>query len=101
MSDERIGCGQERAGSGIVGLDEVLLGGLIRNRFYLLEGKPGTGKTTIAIQFLLAAARRARALYITLSETERGAARHRALARLDAAAGFEIFELRAAREPAR
>ncbi len=59
-----------RAQSGVEGLDEVLLGGFIRNRFYLLEGKPGTGKTTIATQVLMAAARRGeRALYITLSET--------------------------------
>ena len=59
-----------KAASGVEGLDEVLLGGLIRNRFYLLEGKPGTGKTTIAIQLLMAAAQRGeKALYITLSET--------------------------------
>ena len=37
-----------RASTGIVGLDEVMEGGLARNRLHLLEGSPGTGKTTIA-----------------------------------------------------
>jgi circadian clock protein KaiC len=56
---------------GIVGLDDVLGGGLERSRTYLLEGSPGTGKTTIALQFLIAgAAAGERCLYITLSETE-------------------------------
>jgi Ni2+-binding GTPase involved in maturation of urease and hydrogenase len=39
--------------TGIAGLDQLLRGGLVRNRLYLIEGKPGTGKTTIAMQFLL------------------------------------------------
>jgi circadian clock protein KaiC len=56
--------------SGIAGLDEVLLGGFPANRFYLVEGNPGTGKTTLALQFLLEGARRGeRVLYVTLSET--------------------------------
>jgi circadian clock protein KaiC len=59
------------AETGIAGLDDVLGGGLERGRTYLLEGSPGTGKTTIALQFLLAgAASGERCLYITLSETE-------------------------------
>ncbi|TMJ20649.1 MAG: circadian clock protein KaiC [Alphaproteobacteria bacterium] len=53
------------------GLDDVLGGGLTRGRVFLLEGSPGTGKTTVAMQFLLAgAAAGEKTLYITLSETE-------------------------------
>jgi circadian clock protein KaiC len=56
--------------TGIVGLDDVLQGGLARNRVFLLEGSPGTGKTTIALQFLIEGRRAGeRGLYITLSET--------------------------------
>ena len=66
---------------GIEGLDDVLNGGLERGRVFLLEGAPGTGKTTIATQFLLAGAKAGeRGLYITLSETQdemrSGAASH-------------------------
>src|SRR3990170_5809268 len=60
-----------KARTGVEGLDDILLGGLRRGRVYLLEGSPGTGKTTIATQFLLTgAAAGERGLYITLSETE-------------------------------
>src|SRR5215210_1661096 len=60
-----------KARTGVDGLDDVLVGGLRRGRVYLLEGSPGTGKTTIASQFLMeGAARGERGLYITLSETE-------------------------------
>jgi circadian clock protein KaiC len=59
------------AATGIVGLDDVLNGGLERGRVYLVEGSPGAGKTTIAMQYLMAgAALGERCLYITLSETE-------------------------------
>jgi len=69
------------ARTGIAGLDNVLGGGLERGRVFLLEGAPGTGKTTIATQFLLAGAKAGeRCLYITLSENEdelrAGAASH-------------------------
>ncbi|HKY80907.1 MAG TPA: ATPase domain-containing protein [Sphingobium sp.] len=61
----------DKANLGVAGLDEITAGGLARGRLFLLEGSPGTGKTTIATQFLLAgAAAGERSLYITLSETE-------------------------------
>ncbi len=61
----------ERLSTGVQGLDHVLGGGLPRDRLYLFQGEPGTGKTTISLQFLRAgAARGERVLYITLSETE-------------------------------
>ena len=56
--------------SGVPGLDEVLAGGLTRDRLYLVEGEPGTGKTTLALQFLNEGARQGESvLYITLAET--------------------------------
>ncbi len=59
-----------RSSTGIAGLDDILGGGLPSNRLYLLEGKPGTGKTTLALEYLLTgAAAGERVLYITLSET--------------------------------
>ena len=59
------------ASTGIDGLDEILNGGLTRRRLYLVEGVPGSGKTTLALQFLTAGAREGETvLYITLSETE-------------------------------
>ncbi len=87
MHDETV------SSTGIAGFDEVLCGGLPRNRFYLVEGFPGTGKTTLGIRFLLeGVARGERGLYVTLSETA---------AELDAIAashglslaGVDIFEL--------
>jgi circadian clock protein KaiC len=56
--------------SGVAGLDAILNGGLTRDRVYLVEGTPGTGKTTLSLQFLLdGAAAGETGLYITLSET--------------------------------
>ena len=71
----------DKANLGIAGLDDITNGGLARGRLFLLEGNPGTGKTTIATQFLIGgAAAGEKALYITLSETEdelrAGAASH-------------------------
>ncbi|MET3722703.1 ATPase domain-containing protein [Sphingomonas trueperi] len=78
---------------GIAGLDDVLSGGLERGRVFLLEGSPGTGKTTIALQFLRAgAASGERCLYITLSETEEEL-RSTATAHGWGLEGLELFEL--------
>jgi len=60
-----------RLRTGVEGLDDVLFGGLLPHRLYLLEGMPGSGKTTLAFQFLLEGVRRGEpVLYVTLSETE-------------------------------
>jgi circadian clock protein KaiC len=60
-----------RCPSGIEGLDNILGGGLPRNCFYLVQGDPGSGKTTLALQFLLEGVRSGESVfYITLSETE-------------------------------
>jgi circadian clock protein KaiC len=84
---------QPQARFGIAGLDDVSAGGLERGRIYLLEGSPGTGKTTIALQFLIeGAAANERCLYISLSETEdelRGAAASHGWT----LEGIDIFEL--------
>ncbi len=59
-----------RSGSGCPGLDDVLAGGLPSGHFYLLEGEPGTGKTTVALQFVQEGLRQGeRCLYVTLSES--------------------------------
>src|SRR3954465_11274586 len=61
---------EQRAATGIPGLDDILGGGLPAERLYLVQGTPGVGKTTLALQFLLEGARRGESvLYITLSET--------------------------------
>jgi circadian clock protein KaiC len=58
--------------TGVRGLDDVLIGGLRVGHLYLFDGDPGTGKTTLGIQFLLEGVRKGeRVLYITLSESER------------------------------
>lgn len=82
-----------RAKTGIAGLDEILHGGLIPARLYLVDGNPGAGKTTLALQFLQEGARAGeRCLYVTLSETaeelKAGAQSHEW-----SLAGIEIVEL--------
>src|SRR5688572_31978691 len=81
--------------TGVEGLDHVLGGGLPPGRLYLVEGDPGVGKTTLALQFLQQGAREGeKGLYITLSETK-----EELLAVADSHGwtleGFEIFELAA------
>ncbi len=62
---------QTRISSGIPGLDDILVGGWPANHVYLVEGDPGTGKTTLALQFLIEGAQRGeRVLYVTLSESK-------------------------------
>jgi circadian clock protein KaiC len=71
VRSEREGTSQPVASTGVSGLDDILAGGLTRNRLYLIEGVPGSGKTTLALQFLMAGAAAGEpVLYVTLSETE-------------------------------
>lgn len=82
------------ARTGVPGLDDILSGGLARGNLFLLEGDPGTGKTTIAINFLMAGEEAGeRGLYVTLSETERelraGAVSHG----WEIGSGISIFEV--------
>lgn len=81
--------------TGIVGLDDVLKGGLPRGSIYLVKGNPGVGKTTLALQFVLAGVKAGEtSLYITLSETQtelREVARSHGWS-LD---GVSLFELKA------
>jgi circadian clock protein KaiC len=62
---------RELATTGIPGLDDVLAGGLTRNRTYLIQGDPGVGKTTLGLQFILEGIEHGETgLYLTLSETK-------------------------------
>jgi circadian clock protein KaiC len=93
MAGQALKSSRNRAPIGVEGLDDILGGGITERRLYLVEGTPGTGKTTLALQFLLEGARRDESgLYVTLSET---AEELRAVATthgwsLD---GLELFEL--------
>ncbi len=79
--------------TGIDGLDNVLTGGLEPGRVYLIEGTPGTGKTTLSLQFLLAGqAAGETVLYVTLSESEQELRAVAASHGWDLG-GLEIFEL--------
>ncbi len=85
--------GQRRLATGIQGLDNILEGGFPAHRIYLIEGEPGSGKTTLALQFLMEGARLGETgLYITLSETPEEL---RAVAKSHGwvLEGFEIFEV--------
>ena len=60
----------ELVSSNIEGLDNILLGGLLRAGFYLIQGDPGSGKTTLALQFIQGRLRAGeRCLYVSLSES--------------------------------
>jgi len=62
---------QIRLSTGIAGLDDILRGGLAKGFLYLIEGNPGAGKTTLALQFLIEGAKHAeKGLYISLAESE-------------------------------
>jgi len=82
------------AASGVPGLDEVLSGGFAKGSLFLVEGNPGTGKTTLGLRFLLEGQNAGeRSLYITLSETK-----EELLAGADShgwtvGANIEVFEL--------
>ena len=86
--------GRTRAATGVPGLDDILSGGFAKGALFLVEGTPGTGKTTLVLRFLMEGAGHGeRSLYITLSETRdellRGAASHGWTLDSD----IEIFEL--------
>lgn len=88
------GLKNRKARIGVPGLDDILAGGLTPGHVYLLEGSPGTGKTTTALRFLLSGADAGeQGLYITLSESEKelraGAASHG----WDIDGKIEVFEL--------
>jgi circadian clock protein KaiC len=87
------GTQEGRVSTGIAGLDSILNGGLPEDHLYLVEGDPGSGKTTLALQFLLDAHHRGeRVLYVTLSESVRElhAIAHSHGWSLD---GIELFEV--------
>ena len=93
-----------RISTGSAGLDDILGGGVDADRLYLVEGRPGAGKTTLALQFLFAGlARHETVLYISLSETERElrlvAKRHGWS--LDGIAVFELVPPEASLDPNR
>ncbi len=81
----------EQFQTGIEGLDDILAGGLPGECMYLVQGDPGSGKTTLALQFLLEGKRRGEnGFYITLSESKReleGGAFARVVTGRDSAAG--------------
>ena len=71
IMDDKEYLAPESVSTGIEGLDYILKGGLPKNRLFLVQGHPGTGKTTIGLQFLLEGARRGEeGLYVTLSESK-------------------------------
>lgn len=91
--DDPTTIGGENISTGVPGLDDILAGGYSSNRIHLIEGQPGAGKTTLALQFLLAGQKEGdRALYISLSET-RPEIIHSAGTHGWSLEGLNIFEL--------
>ena len=89
-----------RISFGIEGLDEILNGGLSPNHLYLIDGDPGTGKTTVGLQFLLEGRTQGeRGMYVTLSETE-AELRATGLSHGWNLDGIDIFELAASESAA-
>src|SRR5262249_59810725 len=71
MSDAPGARDEDLVATGITGLDDILGGGFTPNRVYLVEGNPGSGKTTLALRYLLEGRRLGEpGLYVTLSETK-------------------------------
>lgn len=92
MSDLVPDKASEVVSTGIPGLDEILRGGLPKDYVYLVQGDPGAGKTTLAMQFLLAGDRRGEnGLYLTLSESAREI-RRVAVSHEWKLGGLEIYE---------
>ena len=90
-----------RTSTGVPGLDRVLHGGLPANKLYLVQGVPGSGKTTLAMQFLMAGVRSGEpVLYITLSETQQEIEEIAASHSWDLS-GVSLFEMAAAEEKLR
>lgn len=72
MSEQELHEEDQRVSTGIDGLDDVLNGGFPQGHFFLIEGEPGTGKTTLGLQYLMAGASKGEeSLYVTLSESKR------------------------------
>ena len=79
----------KRLSTGVAGIDDILHGGLPQGHVYLIEGDPGAGKTTFAIQFLLEGLRLGeKVLYVTLAETSNE------LQQVAASHGLDLDELR-------
>lgn len=71
MSASKQQLNESRSQTGVPGLDDILNGGFVKDRVYLVDGDPGSGKTTLALQYLLEGIRRGeRGLYVVLSETK-------------------------------
>ena len=71
MNNQEIADSPGVIATGVEGLDDVLRGGLVADRLYLVEGLPGSGKTTLALQFLFAGIKHGeRCMLVTLSETK-------------------------------
>ena len=71
MKEGREATADAKANTGIVGLDEVLHGGVLRNRAYVVQGAPGTGKTTLGLQFAITGAKNGEeTLFISTAESE-------------------------------
>jgi len=93
FNTESTGDFDPRVSSGCIGLDEILNGGFPRGRLYLVEGDPGAGKTTLALQFMREGVSQGeRALYITLSESTDDL-KHAAQSHRMSIEGVEIVEL--------
>ncbi|MBS7457319.1 ATPase domain-containing protein [Coralloluteibacterium stylophorae] len=82
---QAVEAGEDRVGTGVAGLDDILGGGLPRGELHLVRGDAGTGKTTLGLQFLLeGAAAGERALYLSFAQSQTG------LRRIAAAHGWSL-----------